>query len=282
MAERIINMRSLLHHHSLAPLAALTPLYPLLFQPPMRWGVGLMAERIIPCRPCPSCRSCWPFPSCPSFHFCPSCLSCLSCCSYPCCRPSLALPPPQEVGLMAERIINMRSLLRQHLEQLGSKHSWKHITDQVWSRNTVSNHACLLLLTANSTPTPHLTMLVVAVHWPAVLVCVLLGCCLSCRDCVQPRKALLSPFGLAWMCYDGQADTAARSSLPTGFDFLSRSSQSSWTTAMMMMSLSNLPFPHLPPAWQIGMFAYSGMTPGAQPTRTSILPPASAAQRCLS
>ncbi|KIY96160.1 aspartate aminotransferase [Monoraphidium neglectum] len=37
----------------------------------------------------------------------------------------------KEVRLMAERIINMRSLLRQHLEQLGSKHSWKHITDQI-------------------------------------------------------------------------------------------------------------------------------------------------------
>lgn len=37
----------------------------------------------------------------------------------------------KEVRMMAERIINMRSLLRQHLEQLGSKHSWKHITDQI-------------------------------------------------------------------------------------------------------------------------------------------------------
>jgi len=32
---------------------------------------------------------------------------------------------------MAERIIQMRALLRQSLEQLGSKHSWNHITEQV-------------------------------------------------------------------------------------------------------------------------------------------------------
>jgi hypothetical protein len=32
---------------------------------------------------------------------------------------------------MAERIISMRALLRQSLEQLGSKHAWNHITDQV-------------------------------------------------------------------------------------------------------------------------------------------------------
>ena len=31
---------------------------------------------------------------------------------------------------MAERIISMRALLRQNLEQLGSKHKWQHITDQ--------------------------------------------------------------------------------------------------------------------------------------------------------
>lgn len=34
---------------------------------------------------------------------------------------------------MAGRIMDMRGLLRQHLEQLGSPHSWQHITDQVWT-----------------------------------------------------------------------------------------------------------------------------------------------------
>jgi aspartate aminotransferase len=32
---------------------------------------------------------------------------------------------------MADRIISMRSLLRQNLEQLGSPHNWQHITDQI-------------------------------------------------------------------------------------------------------------------------------------------------------
>lgn len=32
---------------------------------------------------------------------------------------------------MAERIITMRSLLRKDLEQLGSKWTWNHITDQI-------------------------------------------------------------------------------------------------------------------------------------------------------
>lgn len=32
---------------------------------------------------------------------------------------------------MAQRIQDMRSLLRQNLEQLGSPHSWQHITDQI-------------------------------------------------------------------------------------------------------------------------------------------------------
>lgn len=36
-----------------------------------------------------------------------------------------------EVKEMADRIIGMRTLLRQHLEQLGSPLSWKHITDQI-------------------------------------------------------------------------------------------------------------------------------------------------------
>jgi aspartate/tyrosine/aromatic aminotransferase len=32
---------------------------------------------------------------------------------------------------MADRIIKMRSLLKQNLEALGSKHDWSHITSQV-------------------------------------------------------------------------------------------------------------------------------------------------------
>ena len=32
---------------------------------------------------------------------------------------------------MAERIISMRSLLRQHLEDLNSPLPWKHITEQI-------------------------------------------------------------------------------------------------------------------------------------------------------
>lgn len=32
---------------------------------------------------------------------------------------------------MAQRIMDMRGLLRQHLEELGSQHNWQHITDQV-------------------------------------------------------------------------------------------------------------------------------------------------------
>jgi len=39
--------------------------------------------------------------------------------------------PSQEVAVMAQRIMDMRSLLRQHLEELGSQHNWQHITDQV-------------------------------------------------------------------------------------------------------------------------------------------------------
>ena len=37
----------------------------------------------------------------------------------------------QEVKGMAERIIDMRTLLRENLEGLGSKLPWKHITDQI-------------------------------------------------------------------------------------------------------------------------------------------------------
>lgn len=37
----------------------------------------------------------------------------------------------KEVAVMAQRIMDMRSLLRQHLEELGSQHNWQHITDQI-------------------------------------------------------------------------------------------------------------------------------------------------------
>ena len=36
-----------------------------------------------------------------------------------------------ELKGMADRIINMRALLRKNLEELGSKHDWSHITSQV-------------------------------------------------------------------------------------------------------------------------------------------------------
>lgn len=36
-----------------------------------------------------------------------------------------------EVKGMADRIIEMRSLLRKNLEELGSKHDWSHITSQI-------------------------------------------------------------------------------------------------------------------------------------------------------
>jgi aspartate aminotransferase len=36
-----------------------------------------------------------------------------------------------EVKGMAERIIKMRALLKKHLEELGSKRDWSHITSQV-------------------------------------------------------------------------------------------------------------------------------------------------------
>lgn len=38
-----------------------------------------------------------------------------------------------EVKGMADRIIEMRALLKKHLEELGSKHNWDHITNQVSS-----------------------------------------------------------------------------------------------------------------------------------------------------
>ena len=37
-----------------------------------------------------------------------------------------------EVKGMADRIIEMRALLKKNLEDLGSKHNWDHITNQVW------------------------------------------------------------------------------------------------------------------------------------------------------
>lgn len=36
-----------------------------------------------------------------------------------------------EVKGMADRIIKMRALLKSHLEELGSKHDWSHITNQI-------------------------------------------------------------------------------------------------------------------------------------------------------
>jgi len=36
-----------------------------------------------------------------------------------------------EVKEMADRIINMRTLLRKHLEESGSTMSWQHVTDQI-------------------------------------------------------------------------------------------------------------------------------------------------------
>ena len=41
-----------------------------------------------------------------------------------------------EVKGMADRIIEMRALLKKNLEDLGSKHNWDHITSQVW-RSTI-------------------------------------------------------------------------------------------------------------------------------------------------
>jgi aspartate/tyrosine/aromatic aminotransferase len=37
----------------------------------------------------------------------------------------------KEVKGMADRIIEMRALLKRNLEELGSKHDWSHITSQV-------------------------------------------------------------------------------------------------------------------------------------------------------
>jgi hypothetical protein len=49
----------------------------------------------------------------------------------------------QEVAGMAQRIMDMRGLLRQNLEQLGSPHNWQHITDQVgWGHCTCCCCCC--------------------------------------------------------------------------------------------------------------------------------------------
>lgn len=53
-----------------------------------------------------------------------------------------------EVKGMADRIIEMRALLKKNLEDLGSKHNWDHITNQVrWSlpkQQTCSSHIIIL------------------------------------------------------------------------------------------------------------------------------------------
>jgi len=45
--------------------------------------------------------------------------------------PSLNKQWLDEVKDMAERIIKMRALLKENLEQLGSKRDWSHITSQI-------------------------------------------------------------------------------------------------------------------------------------------------------
>lgn len=45
---------------------------------------------------------------------------------------------------MAERIMDMRGLLRHNLAQLGSPHNWQHITDQVGHMNHMLTAARLL------------------------------------------------------------------------------------------------------------------------------------------
>lgn len=47
------------------------------------------------------------------------------------CLPVLLSCFLQEVGEMAARIKDMRRLLRENLENLGSPHNWQHITDQI-------------------------------------------------------------------------------------------------------------------------------------------------------
>ena len=45
-----------------------------------------------------------------------------------------------EVKSMADRIITMRALLKKHLEELGSKHDWSHITSQVRTSGAPLNY----------------------------------------------------------------------------------------------------------------------------------------------
>lgn len=45
--------------------------------------------------------------------------------------PTLKAEWLQDVKQMADRIISVRSTLRQNLKDLGSKQSWEHITDQI-------------------------------------------------------------------------------------------------------------------------------------------------------
>ena len=55
-----------------------------------------------------------------------------------------------EVKGMADRIIEMRALLKKNLEDLGSKHDWSHITSQVRpliSRSSSSTGSETLVLT---------------------------------------------------------------------------------------------------------------------------------------
>lgn len=47
-----------------------------------------------------------------------------------------------EVKGMADRIIEMRALLKKHLEELGSKHNWDHITNQVSTRSDINMTPC--------------------------------------------------------------------------------------------------------------------------------------------
>ena len=56
-------------------------------------------------------------------------------------NPSLNKQWLGEVKGMADRIIRMRSLLKENLEALGSKHDWSHITSQV---RLISFHTAML------------------------------------------------------------------------------------------------------------------------------------------
>lgn len=47
-----------------------------------------------------------------------------------------------EVKGMADRIIEMRALLKKNLEELGSKHNWDHITNQVSRRSRMLQISC--------------------------------------------------------------------------------------------------------------------------------------------